>query len=110
MEDSPLNAFYLALVLPGLPLALLGLFISHGVQFFKDWSSGRLAQAEIKNIMSEPYPRLVVLHVALIGSGFLLNALPWPMFGVILLGLVKTVMDFNSERKASAKTDQPYVS
>ena len=111
MEDTPLKPFYLALILPGLPLALLGLFISHGAQFFQDWSSGRLAQAKIQRVMFEPYPRLVVLHVTIIGSGLVFNsALPWPTFGVILLGIVKTVMDFRNEHKTAAKREPTHVS
>ncbi len=77
----------------GMGLAVLGLLISHGVDFFQDLGSGRLATADAAKVMGEPYRRIVVLHLVVLGSGFLLTVLPYPQLALVLLALVKTFMD-----------------
>ena len=83
----------------GMAVALLGLMISHGMAFFEDLASGRLATASPGKVMSEPYHRIVVLHLVVLGSGFLLTFLPAPQVGVVLLALIKTGMDLHLARK-----------
>jgi hypothetical protein len=78
---------------PGIALALLGMMISHGMAFFEDLGSGRLATANPGKVMTEPYPRIIVLHLVVLGSGLLLTFLPLPQIGVVLLVLIKTFMD-----------------
>ena len=77
----------------GMGLALLGLMISHGVDFLGDLRSGRLANANPGRVMSEPYHRIVVLHLVVMGSGLLLEFLPYPVVGLVLLTLIKSGMD-----------------
>lgn len=45
------------------------------------------------DIMFAPYPRIVVLHVTIIASGFFLLAVGAPQAGVVLLALFKTGAD-----------------
>lgn len=85
----------------GMALALAGLMISHGMAFFEDLASGRLATASPGKVMSEPYHRIVVLHLVVLGSGFLLTFLPAPQVGVVLLALIKTGMDLHLARRAA---------
>lgn len=44
-------------------------------------------------MMGSPYPRIIVLHLTILGGGFLLMALDWPHAGVVLLAILKTLMD-----------------
>ena len=44
-------------------------------------------------LMFEPYPRIIVLHVTILGGGLLLMALNWPHAGIVILAILKTVMD-----------------
>ncbi|MFN3890582.1 MAG: DUF6498-containing protein [Beijerinckiaceae bacterium] len=44
-------------------------------------------------LMFSPYPRIIVLHITILGGGFLLMALNWPQAGIVVLAILKTVMD-----------------
>ena len=96
----------------GMALALLGLVISHGAAFVEDLSSDRLQHTEAGKVMSEPYRRIVVLHLVVLGSGFLIELTPassTPTVGVVLLALVKTAMDIHLWRKGSFAREAPDV-
>lgn len=54
---------------------------------------GDIVRRTGQSLMAAPYPRIVVLHVTIILSGFALLALGAPQVGVILLALFKTVAD-----------------
>ncbi len=84
-------------------LALLGLMVSHGVSFFQDLASGRIAASSAGEMMSEPYGRVVVLHLVVLGSAIFLSFLPYPQVGVVLLALVKTVMDLLQALKGKSR-------
>jgi len=93
----------------GMALAVLGLMISHGAAFFEDLHSGRLAAADPGKVMGEPYRRIVVLHLVVVGSGFALTLLPLPQVGVVLLAVVKTAMDLGLWRKRLPTTEPEHV-
>jgi len=82
----------------GVQLALLGMMISHGYAFFKDLASGRLSRVTPEKMMSEPYQRILILHLVVLGSGFLLQLLPWPMVSVVLLTAVKILTEIHSRK------------
>jgi len=90
-------------------LALLGMFLSHGIQFFNDLLSGAARNTSTDAVMMEPYSRIVILHLVLLASAFLLTLLPHPMIGVILLSAIKIIMDIHNERKIEKKRE-PHVS
>jgi hypothetical protein len=95
----------------GVMLALVGLMVSHGANFFSDLASGRLATANPAKVMGEPYHRIVVLHLVVLGSAFALTFLDAPVAGIVILALVKTFMDVYLYRKQQKKKELPeYVS
>ncbi|WP_456406481.1 DUF6498-containing protein [Thiolapillus sp.] len=107
---QPMNAQTLtdlAFGTPGIMLGLLGLFISHGLQFFSGLGTTRTMKTG--DVMTEPYKRIVILHLVLLGSGFLLMKTSHPMVAVILLVAIKIVMDIKAERKTE-KQQEVYVS
>jgi len=89
----------------GIGLALLGMFLSHGIQFFNDLLSGVARNTPIDTVMMEPYSRIVILHLVLLASAFLLTLLPNPVIGVILLSAIKIIMDIHNERKIEKKRE-----
>ncbi len=94
--------------------AILGLAISRGISFATNY----LGKGEYKNLtapqlMAQPYGRIVVLHLAIIGGGFLVMALHSPALGLLLLVGLKTLLDLAAHLRervkflatAEAKTD-----
>jgi hypothetical protein len=62
----------------------------------------------IHRIMSEPYGRIVVLHLVLIGGGFLMQALKLPAAVGLLLVAFKLVYDLRLARRSwRAEADRP---
>jgi hypothetical protein len=82
-------------------LALAGLVISHGVSFVVNFlGRGEWRRTDAKTEMSRPYPRLVVLHVTIILSAFVLTLLEPVALFVALLVLLKTGLDLHAHRSA----------
>lgn len=93
---------------------ILGLVISRGISFATNY----LGKGEYKNLtapqlMAQPYGRIVVLHLAIIGGGFLVMVLHSPVLGLLLLVGLKTLLDLAAHLRervkfsttAEAKTD-----
>ena len=91
----------------GLLLALLGLLVSHGVQFFSDLANGSATSTPINEVMAQPYKRIVVLHMVVLLSGGLLMFLPYPMTSLVLLAVIKTGMDIYMDRKLTKPQEAP---
>ena len=85
--------------------ALLALCISHGISFvihFKKPATTGLPA--IREQMSAPYRRIVIMHVTIILGGGLSLAVGTPVFALILLILLKTFVDLRSHRKQHSAT------
>lgn len=74
--------------------------IAIGVLAIIAWQAALLAlhifrrdESTPPELMFSPYPRIIVLHITIIGGGFLLMALNWPYAGILVLALLKTAMD-----------------
>jgi hypothetical protein len=75
-------------------LALAG---SHGFSFLFNYiGNGEYRTARIKKLFGQPYARVVVLHIAIIFGGFLTMALGSPVFGLLLLVLLKIGVDIGA--------------
>ena len=91
---------------PQVRLAVLALFISHGVSFVQNYLlKGEYTTAKPDKLMGGPYGRVVVMHIAILAGGFLTMAVgsPAPLL-VVLIGL-KTILDVrlhNREHKKAA--------
>lgn len=73
---------------------VLGLAVSRGISFMTNYLGRReFRQIEPAWLMWQPYGRIVVLHLAIIGGGFLVQALHSPMLGLLLLVVLKTALD-----------------
>ena len=84
--------------------AILGLAVSHGISFVTNYlGKGEYKRASLPVLMQQPYGRIVVLHVAILGGGFLMLALHSPVVGLLLLVGLKTALDLRGHFKERAK-------
>lgn len=92
--DSPLSIARDATANAGFLLAALGLAASHLVSYFTNFlGRGEYRRTAPPLLMMQPYPRVVVLHVAIVLSGFLMIALGSPIALLVLLVIGKTWLD-----------------
>ena len=86
--------------------AVLGLAVSRGISFATNYiGNGEYKRASLPVLMQQPYGRIVVLHLAILGGGFLMLALHSPMVGLLLLVALKIALDLRghfAERKKFA--------
>ncbi|MBN2592164.1 MAG: hypothetical protein JXA81_01555 [Sedimentisphaerales bacterium] len=85
-------------------LAVLALFVSHGVSFVQNYLLKReYTTARPDKLMGSPYGRVVVMHIAIIAGGFLtmVAGSPAPLL-VVLVGL-KTILDVNLHNREHKK-------
>ena len=83
--------------------AILGLAVSRGISFVTNYLvNGEYQRASLPQLMQQPYGRIVVLHLAILGGGFLVMALHSPLMGLLLLVALKIALDLRghfAERK-----------
>lgn len=83
----------------GFVIALLALVISHGVSFVKNyWAGGEYRGTTIQVQMFAPYPRIVVLHVAILFGAFAIQALGSTVPMLVILVVGKTAIDLSLHR------------
>ncbi len=80
------------------------LTVSHGVSFVVNFlGAGEYRSATLQELMSRPYRRVILLHLVLIGSGFLLLLIGTPTAGLVLMVLMKVGFDIVAHRKEHAE-------
>lgn len=94
---------------PQVRLAVLALFLSHGVSFVQNYLLKReYATAKPDKLMGSPYGRVVVMHITILGGGFLTMAFGSPAALLVVLVVLKTILDINlhnrEHKKAAART------
>ncbi len=83
-----------------LGIAVLALVASHAFSFAWNYlGRGEYRTVALQTLMARPYARVVVLHLVILGSGFLLVALKSPVVGLVLLVLFKIGLDVSSHLK-----------
>ena len=80
--------------------AVLALVASHAFSFGYNYLwRGEFRTSSLQSLMQQPYGRVVVLHLAILGGGFLIMALRSPTAGLVLLVVLKIVLDVRSHWK-----------
>ncbi len=80
--------------------ALLGLLVSHGISLrFNFLGRREYLVTDVRQQMSAPYRRIVIMHLTLIFGGFLTMALDVPLLALFLLILLKIAMDVRAHRR-----------
>jgi hypothetical protein len=83
-------------------LALLALVALQTFDWIRDTQRHGFGSDGIKDLMTAPYRRIVVLHLTIIGGGFVLTALGEPAVGLLVLAAIKTASDVWHWRHDSA--------
>jgi hypothetical protein len=85
-------------------VAVGALVLSHAFSFVRNYvSEGEYRRVTLQQLMSQPYARVVVLHIAIIGGGFLVMALGAPVLGLLLLVVLKVAVDVSAHLREHAK-------
>lgn len=75
-------------------IGIVSLFISHGISYI-----GNFIQKEEYKIVSpgtlfgQPYSRILIMHVVVLFSGFVIQRFDLPILSVVLLVILKTITD-----------------
>ena len=93
---------------PGLEWPVLGLFVSHGISFIRNFINGQQYRSlNISEIMMRPYKRIALMHVAIIAGGVFIMKMGSPVGLLCVLVFLKIGMDIwlhaKSHRKAGLK-------
>jgi hypothetical protein len=74
--------------------AVLALIVSHGLSFYWNYlENGEFRRASIQALMSQPYGRVVVLHLTVLFGGWIVLILGSPTLALVLLVALKTAAD-----------------
>ena len=81
--------------------AVIGLFISHGVSFVENYILGQeYKTGSLKNLMPQPYKRIIVMHIAILAGAIFVMQLDSPMPLLIALVLLKIFFDLHLHKKS----------
>ena len=94
---------------PGMLAGVAALVASHGWSLINNYFiRGEREGASIQKLMGAPYGRIVVLHIFIIASGFLIVSMGSPILVLVLFVALKTAVDLwahvREHRKATART------
>jgi len=95
----------------GLIWGTLILMVSHGLSFFQNYiGKNEYRQAALQTLMSQPYGRVVILHITIIIGGFLSMMLGSPVAALLFLIVLKVAMDITTHLREHRKyREQPQV-
>ena len=90
----------------GVLVGLAGLVASHGVSFFSNFiGQGEYRRTDVDALMMKPYGRVILLHLTVLASGFIMLTIGVSQLGLAVLVLLKIGMDLRAhwtERKRLA--------
>jgi hypothetical protein len=93
---------------PTVRLAVLSLFASHGISFIYNYLiKGEYTRTNLQKLMGQPYARVVIMHITILGGAFLTMALGSPVALLLILVGLKTIIDIKMhlwEHKKFSKT------
>ena len=96
-----------------LATALAGLFVSHGVSFWKNFvERGEYKRVTVNRLFFRPYGRIMVMHVAIIAGAFAVIAAEGGAGPLVLLVVGKIVLDLIAhlrERGKFAAAKRPHL-
>lgn len=93
------DAFGVALGRTGLSagnvlVALASLTVSHGASFVLNYlGAGERMDATVSSLMAQPYTRVVILHLTILGGGFAAMLLGSPLWAVVIMIVLKIGVD-----------------
>jgi hypothetical protein len=93
----------------GFFLAVLGLLISHGISFYRNYmQAGEYQLLTPQSLMGQPYKRVIIMHLVVIVGAFATTFIGnFEMVALALLVLLKTIVDLFSHWREHAQLRQP---
>jgi len=77
-----------------LGVAVVALVASHGFSFVHNYlANGEYRHVQLTQLMTQPYRRVAVLHITILGGGLLVTALGSPLPALVVLIVLKTALD-----------------
>jgi hypothetical protein len=81
-------------------IPFLALLISHGASYVMNFlGNGEYREITAEEVMTAPYRRVVILHLTILGGGFLVTWLGQPLAALVLLVVLKIVIDVVTHQK-----------
>ena len=88
--------------------AALALAASHLISFGYNYLyKGEYRRTVVPKLMFAPYGRIVVLHIAILGGAFAIQALDSPVFLLVILIVGKIVIDLGLHFRVHRKLQAP---
>jgi hypothetical protein len=88
--------------------AFLALFISHGISFVHNFIiRGEYLRSNTNQLMANPYGRIIVMHIAILGGAFFSQAVGSPVAVLIALVILKTIVDLALHLRERKKFGTP---
>ncbi|NIP39187.1 MAG: hypothetical protein GWO07_14580 [Candidatus Dadabacteria bacterium] len=85
-------------------IPFLTLFLSHGFSFVYNFiMKGEYKNVKSKDLMSQPYMRIIVLHVAIIAGAFPVMYFGSPVYLLVVLIFIKIMIDLYLHNKEHKK-------
>lgn len=104
-EEGPDSPVILALWLP-----FLALLISHGISYVGNFLRAQEYRGmKSEEVMMTPYQRVIIMHLTVMGGGWLISQFDEPLFALVLLVVLKTGTDLSShlhEHRVKIETEQ----
>jgi hypothetical protein len=95
------------MVPPAVRLAILSLFVSHGISFVHNYFvKCEYAQSSIKRLMTQPYSRVIIMHIAILTGGFFAMILGSPAALLAVLVVLKTAVDVKMHLREHKKAQK----
>ncbi len=89
-------------------LPFAALVASHGISFVTNYlGRGEYRRADLNQLFTQPYSRVVVLHLVVLLGGALVFFLGSPLWGLLLLLGLKTALDLRSHRAEHRRLGEP---
>ncbi|NIP30859.1 MAG: hypothetical protein GTN99_06160, partial [Candidatus Dadabacteria bacterium] len=80
------------------------LFLSHGFSFIHNFIlKGEYKNIRSKDLMSQPYMRIVVMHIAIIAGAFPVMYFGSPIYLLVVLIFIKIIIDLYLHNKEHNK-------
>jgi hypothetical protein len=97
LDNPGIEMFTKAVAAADVTWGAVALFVSHGFSFAWNYvGRGEYRNTTLQGLMAQPYARVVVLHLVILGSGFLVMALGMPVSGLVLLVALKVGIDLRA--------------
>jgi hypothetical protein len=88
----------------GMEWPILGLLVSHGISFIFDFVRPKKHQSiGLKDLMTNPYQRIIILHITIIAGAFLIKMIGSNIALLVVLILIKIIIDIKLYYKIMQK-------